>query len=51
MFVTILSASISLIAEKDPNAWKLSLNMELMAIGYSVCKKAKALLIIGWIYC
>ncbi|KAE8023426.1 hypothetical protein FH972_009120 [Carpinus fangiana] len=35
IFVTILSASISLIAEKDPNAWKLSLNMELMAIGYS----------------
>ncbi|KAG6713324.1 hypothetical protein I3842_05G145700 [Carya illinoinensis] len=36
IFVAIVSAIISLIAEKDPNAWKLSLNMELIAIGYSV---------------
>ncbi|KAF5449834.1 hypothetical protein F2P56_030239 [Juglans regia] len=35
IFVAIVSAIISLIAEKDPNAWKLSLNMELIAIGYS----------------
>ncbi|KAJ4711147.1 WAT1-related protein [Melia azedarach] len=35
VFVTILSATVSLVAEKNPNAWKLSPNMELIAIGYS----------------
>ncbi|XP_041011289.1 WAT1-related protein At3g28050-like, partial [Juglans microcarpa x Juglans regia] len=35
IFVAIVSVIVSLIAEKDPNAWKLSLNMELIAIGYS----------------
>uniref|UniRef100_A0A2N9IVT9 WAT1-related protein n=1 Tax=Fagus sylvatica TaxID=28930 RepID=A0A2N9IVT9_FAGSY len=34
-FVTILSTIIALIAEKDPNAWKLNFNMELICIVYS----------------
>lgn len=36
IFVTILSATVSLVAEKDANAWKLGPNIDLMAIGYSV---------------
>ncbi|XP_044491441.1 WAT1-related protein At3g28050-like isoform X2 [Mangifera indica] len=35
IFVTILSATVSLVAEKDANAWKLGPNIDLMAIGYS----------------
>ncbi|OAY61547.1 WAT1-related protein At3g28050 [Manihot esculenta] len=34
-FVTILSASISLIAEEDKDAWRIRPNIELVAIGYS----------------
>ncbi|KAF2325345.1 hypothetical protein GH714_026854 [Hevea brasiliensis] len=35
IFVTILSATVSLIAEEDPNAWRIRPNIELVAIGYS----------------
>ncbi|KAJ7953661.1 WAT1-related protein [Quillaja saponaria] len=35
IFVTILSAPLSLSVEKDPNAWRLGLNMELITIGCS----------------
>lgn len=37
IFVTLQSAVVALIAEKDhPKAWRLESNMELIAIGYSV---------------
>ncbi|EOY00421.1 hypothetical protein QUC31_014285 [Theobroma cacao] len=35
IFVCILSSLVSLIVEKDPNAWRLGLNMELIAIVYT----------------
>ncbi|XVF02410.1 hypothetical protein REPUB_Repub04eG0173300 [Reevesia pubescens] len=35
IFVAILSSVISVIVEKDPNAWRLGLNMELIAIVYT----------------
>lgn len=35
IFVTILSSAVSLVAEKNPNAWRLRPDIELMAIGYS----------------
>ncbi|KAJ0095863.1 hypothetical protein Patl1_16201 [Pistacia atlantica] len=35
IFVSILSAIVSLVAEKDANAWRLKPNINLMAIGYS----------------
>ncbi|KAK9277489.1 hypothetical protein L1049_007033 [Liquidambar formosana] len=34
-FVAILSAMVSLVAERDPNAWTLGLDTELIAIVYS----------------
>ncbi|KAJ9172071.1 hypothetical protein P3X46_015358 [Hevea brasiliensis] len=34
-FVTILSATISLIAEEDPDAWRIRPNIDLVAIGFS----------------
>ncbi|KAJ4830951.1 hypothetical protein Tsubulata_031145 [Turnera subulata] len=34
-FVTILSALVSLVAVKDPNDWRVSPNMELIAVIYS----------------
>jgi hypothetical protein len=46
-FVTILSTIIALIAEKDPNAWKLNFNMELICIVYSVSKN-KTSFILGF---
>lgn len=36
IIVTIQSATVSLVAEKDPNAWRLRPDIELIAIGYSV---------------
>ncbi|XP_022776052.1 WAT1-related protein At5g40210-like [Durio zibethinus] len=35
IFVAILSSVVSVIVEKDPNAWRLGLNMELIAIVYT----------------
>jgi hypothetical protein len=35
-FGTIQCAAFSLIAERDPNAWKLSPDIELVSIVYSV---------------
>lgn len=37
IFGTIISAIVCLIAERDLNAWKLRLDIELLAIGFSVC--------------
>ncbi|XP_028123198.1 WAT1-related protein At5g40240-like isoform X2 [Camellia sinensis] len=37
IFGTIISAVVCLIAERDLNAWKLRLDIELLAIGFSVC--------------
>lgn len=36
IIVTIQIAPVSLVAEKDPNAWRLRPDIELIAIGYSV---------------
>ena len=36
IIVTIQSATVSLVAEKDPNAWRLRPDIELIAMGYSV---------------
>nr|XP_023924182.1 WAT1-related protein At3g28050-like isoform X1 [Quercus suber]POE96001.1 wat1-related protein [Quercus suber] len=35
IIVTIQIATVSLVAEKDPNAWRLRPDIELIAIGYS----------------
>uniref|UniRef100_A0A2P2M293 WAT1-related protein n=2 Tax=Rhizophora mucronata TaxID=61149 RepID=A0A2P2M293_RHIMU len=35
IFVTLLSAVVSVIVERDPNSWRLKPDMELMAIGFS----------------
>ncbi|KAJ9187993.1 hypothetical protein P3X46_003395 [Hevea brasiliensis] len=37
-FVTILSAIVCLVVERDPFAWSLKPNMRLAAVLYSVCK-------------
>ncbi|XP_002531390.2 WAT1-related protein At4g15540 [Ricinus communis] len=34
-FVTILSASVSLVAEKDPNAWRIKPDIQLISIGFT----------------
>lgn len=39
IFVTAQSVLVALIAEKDPNAWRLRPDIELIAIGYSVSIK------------
>ncbi|KAJ9709040.1 hypothetical protein PVL29_000833 [Vitis rotundifolia] len=35
IFATMQSSLVSLIAERDPSAWRLRLDMELIAVGYS----------------
>lgn len=36
IFVTMQSSIVSLIAERDPSAWRLKPDVELIAVGYSV---------------
>ena len=38
LFGTIQCALVALIAERNPNAWKLSLDIELISVVYSVSK-------------
>ena len=38
IFATMQSSLVSLIAERDPSAWRLRLDMELIAVGYSVSR-------------
>ncbi|KAF5945336.1 hypothetical protein HYC85_015564 [Camellia sinensis] len=42
IFGTIISAIVCLIAERDLNAWKLRLDIELLAIGFFVKKLSYA---------
>lgn len=41
IFVTIYSSIVAIVAVRDPSAWRLKPDMELISIGYSVSIKNK----------